>query len=65
MAIYQGEKILSGGGNGKTPYQVAKENGFEGTEIEFNEFLANIDESATKEELENAINNIPAPDVSG
>ena len=63
MAIYQGGKILSGGG--PSPFSIAEKAGFEGTEAEFNELLANIDEAVTKEELENAINNIPAPDVSG
>ena len=30
MGIYQGKKRMSGGG-GKTPYQIAVENGYEGT----------------------------------
>ena len=62
LAIGEGGKILSGGG--ASPFSVAKKAGFEGTEAEFNELLANIDEAATKEELESAINSIPTPDVS-
>lgn len=61
MAIYQGSKILS---SGATPYSFAKENGFEGTEAEFNALLGRIDEATTREELEAAIAGIPTPDVS-
>lgn len=63
MGLYQGDKILSGGG--QSPYQVAKKSGFTGTEQEFNTLLASLGDNITVDELNAAIEAIPTPDVSG
>ena len=53
MGIYQGSKLMSGGGGGPSPYEIANQNGYPGTEQEFNQLLAALDQNATKEELSN------------
>lgn len=50
MGIYQGSKLMSGGGGGPSPYEIAKQNGYTGTEQEFNRLLAALDQNATKQE---------------
>lgn len=65
MAIYQGRKIIAGWGlyttgePGKTAYEIAVENGFEGTELEWLDSLklVNIENLATKEYVDTAIKN--------
>lgn len=63
MSIYQGSKLMSGGGGGPSPYEIAKQNGYTGTEDEFNQLLAALDQNATKEEVEEAIGQIPVVDA--
>lgn len=47
MAIYiNGKKIAGRGQPGKSPYQVASEGGYTGTEAEFNSQLVNIGQAA-------------------
>lgn len=44
MAIYQGDKLLGGitiNADAKSAYEAALDGGYQGTEVEFNEFLAN------------------------
>ena len=53
MGIYQGSKLMSGGGGGPSPYEIAKQNGYTGTEQEFNRLLAALDQNATEQELNN------------
>ena len=53
MSIYQGSKLISGGGGGPSPYEIAKQNGYPGMEQEFNQLLATLDQNATKQELNN------------
>ena len=53
MSIYQGSKLMSGGGGGPSPYEIASQNGYPGTEQEFNQLLATLDKNATKQELNN------------
>ena len=53
MGIYQGSKLMSGGGGGPSPYEIANQNGYNGTEQEFNQLLAALDQNATKGELNN------------
>lgn len=62
MGIYQGSKLMSGGGS-PSPYEIAKQNGYTGTEDEFNTLLAALDQNATKEEVEEAIGQIPVVDA--
>ena len=50
MGIYQGSKLMSGGGGGPSPYEIAKQNGYTGTEQAFNQLLAALEQNATKEE---------------
>jgi hypothetical protein len=61
MGIYQGNIPLSGGGNGKTPFEIAQENGYLGTEIEFNNGLTNV---VNIEDIENQLNNLTAADLN-
>ena len=56
MGIYQGSKLMSGGGGGPSPYEIANQNGYNGTEQKFNQLLAALDQNATKEELSNKAN---------
>lgn len=64
MAIYiNGVKIAGRGQPGKSPYQVAMEGGYTGTEDDFNTQLVNIGQAAQgftelKAEVENAKNEI-------
>ena len=53
MGIYQGSKLMSGGGSGPSPYEIANQNGYGGTEQAFNQLLAALDQNATKGELSN------------
>ena len=53
MGIYQGSKLMSGGGAGPSPYEIANQNGYGGTEQAFNQLLAALDQNATKGELSN------------
>ena len=53
MGIYQGSKLMSGGGGGPSPYEIAKQNGYTGTESEFNQLLAALDQNATEQDLNN------------
>ena len=53
MSIYQGSKLMSGGGGGPSPYEIAKQNGYPGTEQEFNQLLAALDDNVTEQELNN------------
>ena len=53
MGIYQGSKLMSGGGAGPSPYEIANQNGYTGTEQAFNQLLAALDQNATKQELNN------------
>ena len=53
MSIYQGSKLMSGGGGGPSPYEIANQNGYKGTEQAFNQLLAALDQNATKGELSN------------
>ena len=53
MGIYQGSKLMSGGGGGPSPYEIANQNGYNGTEQAFNQLLAVLDQNATKGELSN------------
>ena len=56
MGIYQGSKLMSGGGDGPSPYEIAQQNGYSGTEQEFNQLLAALDQNATKQDLDNKAN---------
>lgn len=62
MAIYvNGIKIAGRGISGKSPYQVAVESGFEGTEQEFNNSLAAVGAAAEGFlELQEQVNNATA-----
>ena len=51
MGIYQGSKLMSGGGAGPSPYEIAKQNGYPGTEQEFNQLLAALDDLNNKADL--------------
>ena len=53
MGIYQGSKLMSGGGGGPSPYEIAKQNGYTGTEQEFNQLLAALDQNVTEQDLNN------------
>lgn len=53
MGIYQGSKLMSGGGGGPSPYEIAKQNGYTGTEQAFNQLLAALDQNATEQDLNN------------
>ena len=59
MAIYvNGIKIAGRGISGKSPYQVAVESGFKGTEKEFNDSLAAVGAAAEGFlELQQTVNN--------
>lgn len=63
MPLYLGNNLISGMGlPGKSAYEQAKEGGYAGTEAEFIELLTN---AATKDYVDEAIGEIPTPDVSG
>lgn len=65
MPLYLKDKMVSGislGVPGKSAYEQAKEGGYTGTEEEFAQILAN---AATKDYVDEAIGEIPTPDVSG
>lgn len=47
MGIYIGDTPILSSSGGKSPYEVAKENGYTGTEAEFNAALVEIDEEVT------------------
>ena len=47
MGIYIGDTPILSSGGGKSPYEVAKENGYTGTEAEFNAALVEIDDYAS------------------
>lgn len=47
MGIYIGDTPILSSGGGKSPYEVAKENGYTGTEAEFNAALVEIDDFAS------------------
>ena len=53
MGIYQGSKLMSGGGSGPSPYEIANQNGYTGTEQEFNQLLAALDQTVTELDLNN------------
>ena len=44
---------MSGGGSGPSPYEIAKQNGYAGTESEFHRLLAALDQNATEQDLNN------------
>ena len=50
MGIYQGSKLMSGGGAGPSPYEIANQNGYAGTEQAFNQLLAALDQNVTEQE---------------
>ena len=52
MGIYQGSKLMSGGGGGPSPYEIAKQNGYDGTEQDFNQLLAALDDLNNKAKID-------------
>lgn len=71
MALYKGNKLLASTGAGASAYEQAVAGGYQGTEEEFNLFLASAEAkiegalTAANKYTDEQIATIPTPDVSG
>lgn len=63
--IIKGGLVASVGKPGESAYEIAKRNGYQGTEKEFADGLVDAFDAPTVEEMNAAIAAIPTPDVSG